>query len=204
MSVLKSQFGRVWMASFVISAISLTMVPYSANAATATSPTTVSSSVSSTISITSGATVNIDTTPTSAGVQTTASNAVSVSTNNVAGYSLQLAETTGSSTLTSGSNTIAATTGTYGSPVALAVNRWGYRLDNVGNFGAGPTSAISNATIGSLTYAAVPATGSPQQVKSTNATATGDTTTVWYSVTANTSQPSGSYTNSVTYTATTN
>lgn len=204
MTIIKTRLGRVWATSLVVVVASLACVPYAADAATSNSNTTVSSAVSSTISMTSGGTVNINTLPTSTGVQTTSSDSVSVSTNNSAGYSLQLAETSSATALTSGSNTIAATGGTYASPAALTANKWGYRVDGVGNFGAGPTNAVSNASIGSLTYAAVPATGSPQQLKSTATTATNDITNVWYSVATNTSQPSGTYTNSVTYTATTN
>lgn len=167
--------------------------------------TTVSSAVGATISLlSSNGTVNINTTPTASGVQTTASDTVTVSANDSAGYTLKINETAASSTLTSGSNTIAATTGTPAAPVALTANKWGYRVDGVGSFGAGPTAAISSAAIGTVTYAAVPATASPYTLKTTASTATNDTTTVWYSVATNTSQPSGTYTNSVTYTATAN
>jgi len=38
----------------------------------------------------------------------------------------------------------------------------------------------------------------------TSGTASNAVTTVWYGVAANTTQPSGTYTNTVTYTATTN
>lgn len=170
-----------------------------------TQTTTVSSSIGSVISLfsTSG-TVNINATPTAGGVQTTASDTVTVSTNNSAGYTLQIAESGAETALTSGGNTIPASTATQASPTALTANRWGYRVDGVGGFGAGPTSSQSSAAIGSVTYAGVPATGSPNTLKTTSATATNDTTTVWYSVAVNTATPTGTYTNSVTYTATTN
>ncbi|MBW4062073.1 hypothetical protein HJC99_05875, partial [Candidatus Saccharibacteria bacterium] len=45
---------------------------------------------------------------------------------------------------------------------------------------------------------------SPNTLKTTSGTASNDTTTVWYGVAADTTQPSGTYTNSVTYTATAN
>jgi hypothetical protein len=192
------------MAFAAVAAIALVAsTPFMAGAATTT--TTVSSAIGSAINLlSSSGTVNLNVTPTPSGAQTTASDTVTVSTNNSAGYTLQLAETTASSTLTSGSNTIAATTGTQASPTALVANRWGYRVDGVGGFGAGPTSGISSAAIGTVTYAAVPATASPNTLKTTATTANNDTTTVWYSVAANNSTPSGTYTNSVTYTATTN
>ncbi len=87
----------------------------------------------------------------------------------------------------------------------MSVNTWGYRVDGIGGFGAGPTSAQSSAAIsGSIKFAAVPATGSPNTIKTTTGTASSDTTSVWYGIAANTTQPNGTYTNSVTYTATAN
>jgi len=170
-----------------------------------TATTTISSVVSATIGLlTTSGTVNINATPTGGGVQTTASDTITVSTNDAAGYTLSLAETGASGNLVSGSDTIAAVSGTKASPTALTANKWGYRVDSLGGFGAGPTSSGSNTAIGSVTYAAVPASGSPDTLKATSSTATNDTTTVWYSVAVNTSQPSGTYTNSVTYTAVAN
>ncbi len=172
-----------------------------------TASTTISSVISPVISLfTTSGTVNVNVLPTGSGAQTIASDTVTVSTNDVNGYKLQLAETTGSSNLVSGSNTIAPIGGTFASPIALTANTWGYRMDAaVGSgFGSGPTSPASNTAIGSITFAAVPATASPATLKTTAVTASSDTTTVWYSVAVNTSQASGTYTNSVTYTATTN
>jgi len=170
-----------------------------------TATTTISSNISSVISLlTTNGTVNVNVVPTGAGAQTIASDTVTVSTNDSSGYTLQLAETGGSSNLVSGSNTIPASSGTQSSPATMAVNTWGYRMDSVGGFGSGPTSAVSSVAIGSLKFATVPASGSPDTLKTTSGTATSDTTTVWYGVAANTSQPSGTYTNSVTYTATAN
>lgn len=177
------------------------VVPASADTAT----TTVSSAIGSIISLfTTNTTVNINATPSAGGVQTIASDTVTISTNNATGYTLKVAETTGVNTLTSGANTIAASAGTLASPIAMAVNTWGYRVVGAGGFGATATSAVSSAAIGALTFAAVPATATPDTIKTTATTATSDTTTVWYGVAVNTSKPSGTYTNSVTYTATTN
>lgn len=170
----------------------------------ATTSTTISSVVGSTISLlSSSGTVNLDATPTASGVQTIASDTVTVSSNNAAGYDLKLGETAVATALISGSNTIPATAGTVASPQVLAVNTWGFRVDGLGGFGAGPTTGASNQAIGATTFAAVPASGSPATIKSTSSTANNDTTTVWYGVAVNNSTPSGTYTNSVTYTATT-
>jgi hypothetical protein len=87
----------------------------------------------------------------------------------------------------------------------MSANTWGYRVDGIGGFGAGLTSSASNAAIsGTIKFAAVAASGSPDTLKTTSSTASNDTTTVWYGVATTTAQPSGTYTNSVTYTATPN
>jgi hypothetical protein len=170
-----------------------------------TTSTTISSNVSSVISLlTSNGIVNVNVSPTGSGVQTIASDTVNVSTNDSSGYTLQLAETSAPTTLTSGSNTIPASSGSQTTPVAMAANTWGYRVDSLGGFGAGPTNAQNSAAIGSAKFAAVPATGSPNTIATSAGTASNAATTIWYGVAANTSQPSGTYTNSVTYTATAN
>jgi hypothetical protein len=185
-----------------IAGLSLLALPMVAGA---TASTTVSSVVGSVITLlTTSGTVNINTTPTGGGVQTIASDTVTVSTNDSAGYTLQLAETGASSNLVSGGNTISPSSGTQTTPVAMAVNTWGYRVDSLGGFLAGPTSGVSNAAIGALKFAAVPVTASPNTIKTTATTASSDTTMVWYGVATNTTQPSGTYTNSVTYTAVAN
>lgn len=171
-------------------------------AASAAAGTTVSSTISPVISLlSSSGTVNLNAIPTSGGVQTIASDTVTVSTNNSAGYTLKLGETTGSSAMTSGGNTIVASTASQLTPLAQTVNSWGYRVDGIGGFGAGPTSGVSSQTIGTAKFAAIPATGSPDTLATTNTTASGVATTVWYAVAVNTAVPSGTYTNSVTYTA---
>jgi len=174
-------------------------------AAAATTSTTISSNISAVISLlSSNGTVNVNVTPTGSGAQTIASDTVTVSTNDSSGYTLQLAETSAASALTSGGNTVPASSGTQATPVAMAANTWGYRVDGLGGFGAGPTSSASSQAIGATKFAAVPATASPNTLKTTAGTASNDTTTVWYGVAANTSQATGTYTNSITYTVTAN
>lgn len=169
-----------------------------ANAAT----TSVNSSISSVISLfTTSGSVAINATPSVGGVQTIANDIVTVSTNDSAGYTLKLGETTASSALVSGGNSIVASAGTLAAPIAQSVNTWGYRVDNIGGFGAGPTTGVTNAAIGAIKFAAIPATATPDTIKATATTASSDTTSVWYGVAVNTVTPSGSYTNSVTYTA---
>ncbi len=190
-------------AGVTIASLGLLSIPIAASASTAT--TTVSSNIGAVISLlTTSGTVNINATPTGSGVQTISNDTVTVSTNDVAGYTLQLAETGASSTLNSGANNIAASSGSQAVPIAQAINTWGYRVDGIGGFGAGPTSGQTNAAVGAIKFAGVPATASPNTIKTTATTASNDTTSVWYGVAVNTSTPNGTYTNSVTYTATAN
>lgn len=184
--------------------LSLVAMPFAAEAAT--EDTTISSAVAPVISLlTTSATVSADVTPTGAGAQTIASDTVTVSTNDSAGYTLKLALAVAApAALTSGANTIPAIGGTQGVPIALTANTWGYRVDSIGAFGVGPTSGATNQAIASTTFAAVPATASPDTIETTATTASSDTTTVWYGVAVNTTKPSGTYTSTVLYTATTN
>lgn len=178
-------------------------IPTAAGAATTS--TTINSAIGSVISVfTSNGTVTANVTPTGAGAQTIASDTLTVSTNNTLGYTLQIADSDATTTLVSGSDSIAASSGTQASPVAQSANTWGYRVDGLGGFGAGPTSGQNSAAISSLTFAGMPANSSPNTIKSTSTTASNDTTTVWYGVTADTSQPTGTYSDTITYTATAN
>src|SRR5581483_1886085 len=184
----------------------LTIISTTAVVSALTTSTTISSQISSVISLlTSNGTVNLNVTPTGSGAQTIASDTVTVSTNDSSGYTLQLADTDATVTLGSGGNTIAASSGTQTTPVVQANNTWGYAVQSVGGFNTtGYATANSAAISGSLKFAGMAATGSPNTIKTTSGTASSDTTTVWYAVAANTSQPSGTYTDSVTYTATAN
>lgn len=175
-------------------------------AGASTASTTINSAISSVISVfTSNGTVTANVTPTGPGAQTIASDTLTVSTNDTLGYTLQLADSDATTTLTSGANTIAASSGNQTTPVVQAVNTWGYRVDGVGGFGAGPTSGQSSAAIsGTIKFAAMPANASPNTIKTTATTASNDTTTVWYGVAANTTQPTGTYSDTITYTATAN
>jgi hypothetical protein len=135
------------------------------------------------------------------------SDSVVVTTNNSTGYKLFLYSQNASSYLT-GAQNINPTTGTMASPIALASNTWGYRVNynssrstdfaNVVNFGAGPSTTSS-------TFAKVLATNPGDNIINTSTSySSGDTTSVTYGVCANTSLPSGSYTDTIIYTAATN
>jgi hypothetical protein len=175
-------------------------------AGAATTSTTVNSAIGSVISVfTSSGTVNVNVTPTGSGAQTIASDTLTVSTNDALGYTLQISDSDTNTNLVSGGNNVPASSATQGTPVAQTVNTWGYRVDSIGGFGAGPTSGQNSAAVsGSIKFAGVPSSAAPNTIKTTATTASNDTTTVWYGVAANTSQPSGTYSDTITYTATAN
>jgi hypothetical protein len=185
--------------------LSFAGVPLATYGASTTANTTINASIASVISMTTSGTVSISVTPTSSGAMSSASDTVSVSTNNTAGYALTLSDSNTNTDLVKGSDTITADAGTQASPSnTLTNNRWGYRVDSVGGFGAGPTSAETNVSSSAYKWAGVPSSAAPNTLKSTATTASGDTTTVWYGVKSDSTKPNGIYTDTVTYTATTN
>lgn len=196
--------SKLALGAAVVGVFASVLVPAAAFAANQTAGTTINATIGSTISISTSGTVTLAITPTASGSATSASDTVSVSTNNSTGYNLTLASSSAQVTLTNGGNSIAASSGTQASPVTLANNTWGYRVDSAGGFGSGPTSAQSNVTSLSNTWAGIPASGSPNTLKTTATTAAADTTVVWYGAKVDTTKPNGTYSNTVTYTATTN
>lgn len=177
--------------------------PIIASAASNSANTTINASVGSTIGITTGTTVALSLTPTAGGVVSSSSDTVTVNSNNTSGYTLTLADSDANVNLTSGGNSISAHSGTFASPSALSANTWGYAVANTGGFDASYSSESNNATSSSV-WAGVPASGAPVQLKTTTGAAVNDTTTVWYGARATSSQPGGTYSGTVTYTATTN
>ncbi len=159
------------------------------------------------ITLSSSGAVSIDiSTPTPSGSCTVQSDSVSVLTSNSAGYTLQVANSSTNTAMTSGANSIPASSGTSASPTALNANAWGYRVDSYGGFGSGPTSAQSGISAPISSFAGVPASNAtPATIANTSVAANpAVTTTVWYALCANSALSSGTYTTTVTYTATTN
>lgn len=188
----------------LVSLAATVFLPLISHAAANSANTTINATVAAVISITTSSPVAIGLTPTAGGVVSSSSDTVTVNTNNATGYTLTLADADATTSLVNGGNTITAHSGTQASPTALAANTWGYRVVGVGGFGAGAYSAETNNGSSSSTWAGVPATGSPNTLKTTGTVASNDTTTVWYGVKVTTSKPTGVYTDTVTYTATTN
>ncbi len=191
------------LAVLVTSAAIVSLPVFSASAADDTANTTINANIGSAISISSTGTVNINLIPTSAGVVSSGSDTVSVSTNNAAGYDLSLNMTTANRNLVNGATNIVPTAGSLTAPAALDNNSWGYRVDGAGGFGAGPTAAETNVANSAHTWAGVPANGATNVIKTTSTTANNDQTIVWYGVKANSSLPNGTYSGTVVYTATT-
>lgn len=168
------------------------------------SSTQISADLAPTISLSTSGSVDINLNPASGTAMSSASDTLSVSTNGSTGYSLSLENADTNTELRKGSDVISKHLGTQASPTALSLYRWGYRVDSVGGFGAGPTSQENNVSSSSYNWAGVPALGSANQIKSTTGVASNDVTTVWYGVRIDSGTESGVYTDTVTYTAVTN
>ena len=155
------------------------------------------------ITLTSSGTINLNITPASGGRCTIQSDTASVLTDDTNGYTLTLADTTTNTSLISGGNTIPATSGSSSSPATLVPNAWGWRIDGLGTFGAGPTTAQSNIIPSSALFAAIKSSsGTADTIAATSVAANpAVATTIWYGACANTSLTSGSYSSQVTYTA---
>lgn len=178
--------------------------PVIASAAVNSGTTTLNASIASTITIATNATVTVPLQPTSSAVLTSISDTVQVSTNSANGYFLTLADGDTTTNLVNGANTLAAHTGTFAAPTAMATNTWGYRIVGQGGFTATAYSAETNSTSSSSTWAGIASSAAPQTVKTTATTALNDPTVVWYAVKVDSTKPNGTYTDTVTYTATTN
>lgn len=201
MSKLKQTIYR---GSVAIGVMALAAVPlYPVSAQSATEDTTINASVDSTITITTSGSVNIALMPGSSPVVSSASDTVTVNTNATTGYQLTLANVDASTNLVSGgSDIIVAHSGTPGAPTALADNTWGFAIAG-SPFDTSYSAETNNDSSTSL-WAGVPASGTPATLKTTSSPASNDVTTVWYGVRVNASQPNGSYTDTVRYTATVN
>jgi hypothetical protein len=153
--------------------------------------------------VTSGS-ISADVTPVGGSTKCTVSNdVVTVTTNASTGYTITLTDTDTANTLDTTGASIAASTATPASPAVLSANKWGYRVDSVAGFGSGPTSGVASGAVPSQTYAGVPiSSGTPGLIRTTAIADTGTVnTSVWYGVCADSTLKSGSYTDSVTYTA---
>jgi hypothetical protein len=157
------------------------------------------------ISLSSESDVAIDVTPSGGATRCTVQNdAVTVTTGSSTGYTVVLNNGDTTTSLDGpGSETIASVSGTEDSPVVLSAGTWGYRVDGIASFGAGPTSPVTNAVIPVLTFAAAPPSdGAGGTIRYTESVDPEETaTSVWYGICVDASTLSGNYTDSVLYTA---
>lgn len=172
--------------------------------AVTTGTTTVQAQVGYTISMDSvtPGTTTLAIAPVAGGSETSASTAVTVTTNDSLGYTLT--HSSGSATLVNGASTIPSTTGTWTTPIALANNTWGYGIAS-GTTGLTPGSngfdasyaVITNQTSAAAKFAAMPTT--PTAVRATSTTASSDVTTFWFAAKADNTIASGNYTATISY-----
>lgn len=196
------------LAAWVLVAAAVATSPITVSAASDSKNTVINATVNSVISMTTSGTVNVSVTPTGSGAISSSSDTVQVSTNNAAGYELTIADSDATLTLGDGTNTIATNADAPAAASVLSGNEWGWAVAS-GTVGAS-TNTFSSSYAGLASqatttekYAGISAT--PFKIKDTSSVATNDATTVWFAVNANTSQPASTgYTNTVTYTATTN
>ena len=173
-------------------------------AATDNESTTITATISETIGIVAYEdNLYLNVSPVTGGAQTSAADEIAVYTNNVSGYSLTLSDSDTNTSLISGGDSITAHTGTQASPTILANNTWGYHIDGVGGFASDGT-AESNVTSSGILYAGVPSSSSPVTIRTTTGPSNWDPFTIYYAARVDPSQPSGTYVDIITYTATTN
>ena len=208
MAISVKQKAKVAAWAVVAVAVATSPITVSAAGQAATSNTSLSATVTDVISMTSGPSVTLSITPTSGGNVSSASNAVTVTTNNTAGYTLDVKKTEAATTLVSGANTLTSRASTT-TAAALANGEWGWAVPST-TTGTAPTGLDTTYTAevsaGSSATKWVGVNGSAGAgviVKQTSSTASADPVTVWFAAKANSSTPSGAYTGGVTYTATT-
>lgn len=131
------------------------------------------------LSISTSGNVALAVTPSDTGTLASASGTVTVVSTDVVGYKLYV-RSLSSTDMTNGVSVIPASGN--GTPATLAVNTWGYNLDDSSNY-VGMT--LSDVLIRSATQPYV----------------SGDVTTVTYGVKVDNAKAAGAYSNSIIYTA---
>ena len=202
-----------------ITSIGLMGIASAANAYTSSTANTITVAVNPIIDISdgnSGTTTLGNITPTGAGRFSSATDALSVITNDTAGYTVTIQMAGASNTLVSGANTVAASAATTASPAALVVGSgtalqtgaWGFCVpSNSGNGTYTTTFGTCDGTNSSVAmtsglYAPVPLAGAPFTLFNTSSSSVSTyTTTVTFAAAVNNGQASGTYTGTVVFTA---
>jgi len=196
---------RLQRASYLSGALAVFGVVLSPVVASAvTANTTITATLDTSISMTTSTTVAISVTPTSGGSLSSNSDSISVSTNNTTGYTLTFKDADTNTNLVSSGNNIATSGSAPGSAAALSNNTWGFAVAGNTGFDASYSAETNNGSSTSK-WAGVPASsGTAYQIKTTATTASNDASTVWYATKVTSSQPNGTYSDTVTYTAVAN
>lgn len=190
--------------SIVLTSAAIVALPvFSASAET--SNTVITANIGSTISVQSTSNVALNINPTATQAKASSGKAtVTVSTNNATGYNLKIGMNGADRNLNKATDNITAHAGTLAAPTALANNTWGYRVENVGGFNAGNITPENNVNDLAGTFAGVPAQNAEDQIKNHNAAVQSNTTDVLFGAKVDATKPSGAYTGTVVFTATTN
>jgi hypothetical protein len=122
------------------------------------------------------------------------------------GYILSFSTATTDNTLHNHTSSVAIPSVSSATPVNLHTNKsaWGYRMDNFGEFGSGPTEIENSVKSSAFTWAAVPKSSSPVTLHRTFAPETGyrHDLQLYYAIAAAKDIPEGIYTNEIVYTLT--
>lgn len=186
-----------------LASVAVAVSPVVASAANPES-TALTATVGSNISMTGSTTASMSATPVSGNMQATTSGSYSVTTNNSSGYNLKIKDSDATLNLTASGGTITPGSGSQAAPAVLTAGTWGWAVigaGGAGQFDTAYTTGNDQAATGKK-FAGI--TASDVQFKSTATTASGDSTTVYYSMLVGTAQPTGSYTDTVVVTATAN
>lgn len=155
------------------------------------------------ITLTSSGTVTLNIDPSASGVYTIQKDSINIQSGATTGYTVDLSASSSTTDLESGVNKISRLSTSFSSPAVLATNKWGYRIDDIGSFGSGPTSAVTNALSNSLKFTGIQPVSSADTILSTSSESVsgGDDYDIWYGVKADSTLPNGTYSQIVTYTA---
>jgi hypothetical protein len=151
--------------------------------------------------------------------QTIDKDTISVSTNDSNGYTLKIQDGNTSNALCvvqgAACTGIPGTAATSAAPAIMSgANQWGYHIDDgtttwcstavlCGSLLTLPSNSAATST--TLKFAQVPlSSGTADTIKTTATTASSDTTPVYYGVNVDPTQASGTYSDTVVYTATAN
>jgi hypothetical protein len=158
------------------------------------------------ITLSSSGTLSLNVVPAGGTTCSVASDSVAVTTDSSTGYSLTMNDQATSSSLVGTSTGIATDSGTPSAPSSLTANSWGWRVDGLSGFGAGPTTGSSNGGVPPVRFAGVPTSSQSAATVATSSSAADPTVTtpVWYGLCVNTSIPADTYSSTVVYTAVVN